>query len=109
MSIPETLASMDTVLSFAVIVAIKATILLALAFVATFALRRASAAVRHLVWALAIGGVVALPFVVAISPALPLLPAPPAPAPAVADAEHEVGSDTRVIERYSRVEEPFPS
>ena len=109
MSIPETLASMDTFLSFAVIVAIKATVLLALAFVATSALRRASAAVRHLVWALAIGGVVALPLVVAISPALPLLPAPPAPAPLVADAEHEVGSDTEVIARYSRIEEPFPS
>jgi HEAT repeat protein/beta-lactamase regulating signal transducer with metallopeptidase domain len=82
MSIPDTLASMTSFIAFATSIALKATILLALALVATLALRRASAALRHLVWALAIGGVVALPVVAVLAPTLHVLPAVP---PAIAE------------------------
>src|SRR5688572_4689388 len=105
MSIPETLASMDTFLSFALVVAIKATILLTLAFIASFALRRTSAALRHLVWALAIGAIVALPLIVAVTPALPLLPAP-APVVRTADNDHSVVTTS---ERSAKGDEPLSS
>jgi len=42
--------------------AVKGLIVLGLAALVAFGLRRATAAARHLVWALALGGLVALPF-----------------------------------------------
>ena len=61
---------------FAAAVAIKAAILLGAAALAMPLLRRRSAALRHLVWSLALGGAVLLPIVAAVSPmTLPLLPA----------------------------------
>src|SRR5438270_9270455 len=48
--------------------AIRATVLLLGAWVATRALRRASAATRHLIWASAVAGVLALPILAAIVP-----------------------------------------
>jgi beta-lactamase regulating signal transducer with metallopeptidase domain len=55
---------------------VKATIVLALAAAATLALRRRSAALRHLVWTAAIVAVLVLPVVIAIVPrvAVPLVP-----------------------------------
>src|SRR5207237_8936153 len=47
---------------------VKATVLLLLAAVGTVCLRRAPASLRHLVWTLACGGVLALPLVSALLP-----------------------------------------
>lgn len=54
---------------------VKATVILAAAAAAALALRRASAAVRHLVWTLALGGVLLLPLISVTLPKwqLPLL------------------------------------
>jgi HEAT repeat protein/beta-lactamase regulating signal transducer with metallopeptidase domain len=67
---------MDAFFSFAALAVIKATLLLGGAGVFSLLLRRRSAALRHLVWSLAIAGVVVLPFAMASSPVtLHLLPA----------------------------------
>jgi HEAT repeat protein/beta-lactamase regulating signal transducer with metallopeptidase domain len=72
---PATLASMDAFFSFAALAIIKATLLLGVAAALSLLLRRHSAALRHLVWSLAIAGVVVLPFAMATSPVtLHLLP-----------------------------------
>src|SRR5579863_7838392 len=57
--------------------AAKGTVLLAAACLATLVLRRSSAAVRHRVWGLAMGGLVLLPALSWLLPAwrLPILPA----------------------------------
>lgn len=55
--------------------ALRATVLLAAAWIATKVLQRASAATRHLIWTTAIAGVLALPLLAAVVPAwnVPLL------------------------------------
>ena len=71
-----TLASMDAFFSFAALAVIKVSVLLGGAAALSLLLRRHSAALRHLVWSLAIAGVVVLPFAMATSPVtLHLLPA----------------------------------
>ena len=71
-----TLASMDAFFSFAALAVIKVSLLLGGAAALSLLLRRHSAALRHLVWSLAIAGVVVLPFAMATSPVtLHLLPA----------------------------------
>jgi HEAT repeat protein/beta-lactamase regulating signal transducer with metallopeptidase domain len=63
---------------------LKATILLTLVSVAAWLLRRRSAELRHLLWTLAIAGLVALPLLTAVVPfSLPVVPAPRALSPAV--------------------------
>jgi beta-lactamase regulating signal transducer with metallopeptidase domain len=52
--------------------AIKATLLLALAWIATSAMRRAPAAARHLIWTLAMVGALGLPLASLLVPAWPL-------------------------------------
>ena len=56
----------------------KATVLLGLAWILSFALRRRSAALRHRVWAIAVVGSLALPLVALVIPAWHVLSAPPA-------------------------------
>ena len=56
---------------FAVDVALKVTVVLTLASIADLALRRSSAALRHLVWAVAVAGVLAIPVASAVLPSLP--------------------------------------
>jgi len=58
-----------TALSLLIACSVKVTILLALAWVATSALRRRSAALRHQLWAIAILGALALPLLTAFLPA----------------------------------------
>jgi HEAT repeat protein/beta-lactamase regulating signal transducer with metallopeptidase domain len=65
---------------------LKATILLVLVAVAAWLLRRRSAELRHLVWTLAIAGLIALPLLTAVVPfSLPVLPTPRVLSPAVDD------------------------
>src|SRR5262245_59911513 len=52
--------------------AIKATVLLSLAWVATRAMRRAPAAARHLVWTFALVGALGLPLATFVVPAWPM-------------------------------------
>src|SRR5688572_22382304 len=67
---------MDAFFSFAALAVIKVSVLLGGAAALSLLLRRHSAALRHLVWSLAIAGVVVLPFAMATSPVtLHLLPA----------------------------------
>ena len=54
--------------------ALKGTLLLALAGTATLLMRRASAASRHLVWFLAVGGTLVLPVLSATFPEWEILP-----------------------------------
>ena len=48
--------------------ALKSTLILAVAALAAFALRRASAATRHLVWVAALAGLLLLPVIGALGP-----------------------------------------
>lgn len=67
----------DPAVLFLVVVVLKATLLMALAAVAAGVLRRASAAVLHRLWALALAALILLPFVSSIMPGwnVPILPA----------------------------------
>ncbi|HRI53875.1 MAG TPA: hypothetical protein PLW65_27235, partial [Pseudomonadota bacterium] len=55
-------------LSLLLLVALQGTVILALAAVATLLLRRAAAALRHLVWGLAVSGLLAAPVLSALLP-----------------------------------------
>ena len=55
-------------LSLLLLVALQGTVILALAAVATLLLRRAAAALRHLVWGLAVFGLLAAPVLSALLP-----------------------------------------
>ena len=105
---PATTASMDAFFSFAALAVIKATLLLGGAGALSLLLRRHSAALRHLVWSLAIAGVVVLPFAMASSPVtLHLLPAeetPPSTEPATwrgADAGSAAAVDDASVDQAS--------
>ncbi|MBV8904900.1 MAG: hypothetical protein JOZ22_14810, partial [Acidobacteriia bacterium] len=58
--------------SFLAGLALKSVIVLGAAVVVALALRRSSAAVRHLVWTAAFAGLVALPALTLLLPTLPL-------------------------------------
>lgn len=66
----------DALLTGVISLALRATVLLCAAWVATRLLRRASAATRHLIWTAAIAGVLTLPLLQASLPAwtVPVLP-----------------------------------
>src|SRR5262245_61462826 len=56
---------------------VRATVLLVIVAVAALVLRRRSAALRHLLWSLAIAGLMVLPVLTSVVPfRLPVLPAP---------------------------------
>lgn len=86
--------SMDQLLPVAVAALIKATVLLGLVGIAAYFLRRRSASLRHLLWSLAIAGIVALPVLSAVSPfqwhlrlaAPPEATLDPQPAPSASNA-----------------------
>jgi beta-lactamase regulating signal transducer with metallopeptidase domain len=69
---------------------VKATVLLLLAAAGSWALRHSSAALRHLVWALACGGVLGLPLASALLPSLRVAGWPRFDAPV---AVHQVSSE----------------
>ena len=74
--------------SWALPLVLKSTVVLTAAAVVAFSLRRASAAARHMVWALAFGALAALPLLSILLPRwkIEVLPAPPgAPARAATD------------------------
>ena len=66
--------------------ALKGALLLAAAGLATIALRDASAAARHAVWAVALSAALALPVLDALGPAWRLAVLPPVPEAGVASA-----------------------
>jgi beta-lactamase regulating signal transducer with metallopeptidase domain len=102
-----TTAWVDTLLLELLSFSLRATVLLAGAWLATRLLRQASAATRHLIWTATIAGVLTLPLLSAFGPAwnVPLftvtakVPAPvpslETPAPAVAPDPAAVASTTR--------------
>ncbi len=75
MSFPTAPTYMDAFLSFAPLIVVKTTLLLAISAGIAATFRNRSAALRHLLWSLAIGGAVALPVVAVFGPTLHLLPA----------------------------------
>jgi beta-lactamase regulating signal transducer with metallopeptidase domain len=84
--IPQALIPGAEWLPFLAALALKATLILLVAAAAAALLWRSSAAVRHMVWCVAVAGVLALPLLSAVLPAweLAVLPADaPAAAPAV--------------------------
>jgi uncharacterized protein (TIGR03435 family) len=75
-------------MSFAVVVIVKATLVCGAAFLLARACRRARASIRHLLFALAFAALIAIPVAGAIVPAIPVML--PAAAVAPADARPEV-------------------
>ncbi|HEX2208150.1 MAG TPA: hypothetical protein VHG93_10750, partial [Longimicrobium sp.] len=79
-------SALDSAASVLPQLAVKTAVVLAIATVLAFALRRRSAAARHLLWTAAIAGVLALPLVQMVPVRLAVLPvslagaADPAPA-----------------------------
>jgi TonB family protein len=65
----STLANSEPALTFLIACCVKATILLACAWITVIALRRGSSALRHHVWAAAILATLALPFLAILLPA----------------------------------------
>jgi beta-lactamase regulating signal transducer with metallopeptidase domain len=78
MSLSSFLAELVQLLPFLVAFTIKATVILLLAAIVSALLWRSSAAVRHLVWTVAVAGILALPLLSAVLPAWEL-PIPSAP------------------------------
>lgn len=78
------------IVSLAVDVFIKATVLLALVALAAHLLRRSSASLRHMLWTLAIVGIVALPVLMVLVPfRLRVLPATTTSPPSVQQQDRE--------------------
>lgn len=68
-----------------ILVLLKATTILAAGLAITLALHRANASTRHVVWLVALGGVLVLPLIAVLSPVrLPVLPATASDAPLTA-------------------------
>lgn len=94
--------------------ALKGTVVLAAAAVATLMLRRAAASARHMAWTLAFGGLLALPVLGLAVPRwrLPILPAHPAqtaPAPAAEPARPVRLETTEAIVRTASTRAPARS
>lgn len=72
---------------------IKATLVIALALVVSFVWRRGAAATRHLIWALALGGILVLPVAERVGPVWRVLPMVRQEAELVASTEPVVTAD----------------
>src|SRR6266508_4133895 len=95
---------------------VKATVLLVLAAVVTVFLRRSPASLRHLVWTLACGGVLALPLASALLPNWRLAAWPRLDVPVAFDAEqlplpapHPDPTPTARVVRAEQTPSPGPT
>ena len=84
--------------TFAFTVALKSALLLVATAASMPLLRRRSAAVRHMVWALGLGAALLLPAVALVTPSVPLLPAAAPVDPAPLSREHVIATETERIE-----------
>ncbi|MBD0318766.1 MAG: hypothetical protein ICV87_00425, partial [Gemmatimonadetes bacterium] len=89
-------------------VVVRTTAVLLLALCATTLLRRASAATRHLVWTVALGGVLVLPFLGRVVPEWRVVPVPVELAPAAAPVEPLVMEHEPAEALYASSPAPVP-
>jgi beta-lactamase regulating signal transducer with metallopeptidase domain len=85
---------------------VKATVLLVLAAVVTVFLRRSPASLRHLVWTLACGGVLALPLASALLPNWSLAGWPRLAVPVAFHAQHVAGGPETPSDAHGRRRAP---
>ena len=85
---------------------VKATVLLLLAAGGTLLLRRSTAALRHLVWALACGGALVLPLASALLPNWRVAAWPRLDPPAAFDAEQMTGTRAEQVSAQTTVASP---
>jgi hypothetical protein len=83
-------------MSFAVIVIVKATLVCGAAFLLAHVCRRSRASVRHLLFALAFAALIAIPMTGAIVPALTVMLPAPAPSPVASRSEVQVSMPSSV-------------
>ncbi len=88
---------------------VKATVLLLVAAAGSWTLRHSSAAVRHLVWALACGGVLALPLASALLPTLRLAGWPRFDVPVAFDVNQISAEPVAAPARQLRAPGPAPT
>jgi beta-lactamase regulating signal transducer with metallopeptidase domain len=97
-------------IAFGLAASVKATVLLMIAALAAMALRRHSAAARHLVWTAALIGALAVPIVSWFVPSRPMMISVPAtllyPKRVDSAAQHYVASVSESVHRASRDVEP---
>jgi hypothetical protein len=106
MAITELASALDLAGRYLPELAVKSTLVLGVAGVLAFLLRRRSAAVRHIVWTTAVAGVLALPFTHLIPVRIAVLPASLAGAPAQVARVDDV---TPAVALPQAVEEAVPS
>jgi beta-lactamase regulating signal transducer with metallopeptidase domain len=98
----------DALLTGLLVFALRATVLLAAAWLATNLMRKASAATRHLVWTVAIFGVLALPLLSASLPAwnVPMFSATVRVAPVIPHASQSTSTTETVAAAAAATELP---
>ncbi|HEY0151543.1 MAG TPA: M56 family metallopeptidase, partial [Longimicrobium sp.] len=107
MAITELASALEIAGRYLPELALKSTLVLGVAGVLAFLLRRRSAAVRHIVWTTAVAGVLALPFTHLIPVRIAVLPASLAGAPAqVAQVDDAAPAVTQSVEKVAPSPQP---